>query len=859
MKIILKKRKMHSRSNSNVSWSRHSLRYSSENVHTIAATATATGTGTTPASRVYTTPNATHLANSSPSLPPSFTVSPQVAQSPRSPSLLPPPFYSSVRSKLGENSRRSSLTSIGSLSTPTVTTLHTTTTTTTTTSSNKSESETLVRPQRFYLKSNAHNTTVHSPLTLTRSQQQQQQQQQKYKLQRTVSHSSSSSRHDEPYTGTVTVAIRIKPNVTANNPRGSHQRQQHSQAWHRTSSNTIAHDELGSFTFDHVFDHTVQNTDIYTTIAVPLLQSLFTGYNATLFAYGMTGSGKTYTMMGDNMGLAPDGIVPLSVSYMFATIAKLRSDSEELRRYDVFVSYLEIYNEKVYDLLDTGSFSSRSTRTLSRSSSINSQMSSYTQTKTKAQVAQLPVLNVRDDPKNGVKVIGLTEQRCESQEEVLSWIESGDSNRKRGQTDYNTRSSRSHAIIMLKLVTTDLADGSQASSTLSLCDLAGSERYTGQAERRKEGAFINKSLLTLGTVISKLSAMSNGANNHMVNVKPALKSPMRVTSGGSGGTTTNSSGIRVGSSSSSSSSSSPSISHIPYRDSKLTRILQPALSGNSIVATICTVDPSEEMVADTLNTLRFGSRAKNISLRVMKRSVLGTTEDERNLQLIRNLRAQIEEQNKIIEELKRGQMAASVMEPIGAEFVGNGSGGSSSGSDSHTHGSLDERVQSSQDPNINLLQAENTLLKQKLRHCENLLDRDTIELQDPEVVEIVEMLPFEVGSMLEVKFQNIESQLRQYKNYTHKLEGRLMSLDQAGQPIKRDDVDRDQCMNQVNGLHVSDEDYQSRLDAKDRQIEELEKLLERKDKMIEAFQSLRSLQERVLRPLDSNKVSQMMT
>lgn len=533
-----------------------------------------------------------------------------------------------------------------------------------------------------------------------------------------------------------------------------------------TDPETIVHDDMGEFKFDHVYSPHVSNLEIYESINKPMIDKLFQGFNATVFAYGMTGSGKTYTMMGSGGdGGDDDGLIPLSVSYLFSKVIEVGLVGE--RKFDVLLSYLEIYNERIYDLLDSESLVGGTT-TPSRGFGSGGGRNESVSTNE---------LKIRDDSKYGVRVMGLREQRCESSEELMKWIRRGDSHRKTAETDYNARSSRSHAIVLIRLTNTNVIDGTSISSTLSLCDLAGSERATGQQERRKEGAFINKSLLALGTVISKLSAESTAASH---------------------GNSPNANGN----------------GHIPYRDSKLTRILQPALSGDSIVTTICTIDTQKESAAETLNTLRFASRAKNVSLHVNRKPLMNSTDGNDKDQRIAKLNKIIEEQQQLISQLKTNGGNKSV-------GLGLGLGVSTA------HGSGVRVTKEIMNPNITLLRAENKVLKYKLENCEKLLDKDTLELQDSDLTEIVDMLPAGVGSLLETKIQGLQSQLRQYRRYVGQLETQLSLT------TSRTEADK--------------ENYVAA--GKNDEIQELRRMLERKDKIITALQSAKRMRDRALKPM----------
>lgn len=551
--------------------------------------------------------------------------------------------------------------------------------------------------------------------------------------------------------------------------------------WFITNDKTIVHEEIGEFKFDHVFASHCTNLEVYERTSKPMIDKLLMGFNATIFAYGMTGSGKTFTMSGNEQEL---GLIPLSVSYLFTNIMEQSMNGD--KKFDVIISYLEIYNERIYDLLESG---------LEESGSRISTPSRLYMSKSNSNGLGVE-LKIRDDSQYGVKVIGLTERRCESSEELLRWIAIGDKSRKIGETDYNARSSRSHAIVLIRLTSTDVKNGTSRSSTLSLCDLAGSERATGQQERRKEGSFINKSLLALGTVISKLSA------DKMNSVGSNIPSPSASGSSSSSGNATNN-------------GTSPS-NHIPYRDSKLTRLLQPALSSDSIVTTICTVDTRNDAAAETMNTLRFASRAKNVALHVSKKSIIsnGNNDGDKD-RTIELLRRQLEEQRRMISELKN---RSNIGEPL------------TKSSNESTYKDI-KATGNDGDPNLALMRAENRVLKYKLENCEKLLDKDVVDLQDSEIMEIVEMLPFEVGTLLETKFQGLESQIRQYRKYTQKLEDKIMALEKSGHTAM--------SLTGCDGTEVI----------------ELQKMLERKDKMIEALQSAKRLRDRALKPLINTQQS----
>ncbi len=315
----------------------------------------------------------------------------------------------------------------------------------------------------------------------------------------------------------------------------------------------------------HLFDgvHTgSSNGPIYTDVARPLVRAALDGYDAVVFAYGQTASGKTFTLSGDEQGLEP-GIIPRAIRDVFRGIQQ----SESSREYLLRVSYLEIWNENIKDLLDP---------------------------------TNVPL--IRDDRRKGSKgtvVQPLREEIVTSAAAVTELLDRGQKNRHVGATDWNERSSRSHTCFRMTIESWERdgdREGSESPSPndssgkkvriseLSLIDLAGSERYVSQgSDRRAEGSHINKSLLTLGKVILHLSEQSQARLTN-ANALPAA--------------------------------------HIPYRDSKLTRILQNSLSGNARVAVICTLNPSPVAVEESLSTLSFAHRVKKVTTHAQRREVM---------------------------------------------------------------------------------------------------------------------------------------------------------------------------------------------------------------------------------------------
>uniref|UniRef100_UPI0035901023 kinesin-like protein KIF13A n=1 Tax=Myxine glutinosa TaxID=7769 RepID=UPI0035901023 len=321
-----------------------------------------------------------------------------------------------------------------------------------------------------------------------------------------------------------------------------------------------------TFAFDYCFwsIHETQKEkysgqqQVFECMGKDILENAFQGYNACIFAYGQTGSGKSYTMMGSN---EQPGLIPRLCSELFTRVAK--EQCEELM-VKVEVSYMEIYNERVRDLLDP-----KSGRTL----------------------------RVREHKILGPYVDELSQLAVASYQDIESLMLEGNKSRTIAATNMNEESSRSHAVFTIVLTQTlfDLQSGTsgEKASRLSLVDLAGSERVskTGAAgERLREGSNINKSLSTLGLVISTLAEQAAGKNK---------------------GT------------------------FVPYRDSALTWLLKDNLGGNSKTAMIATVSPAADSYEETLSTLRYADRAK----RIVNHAVIN---EEPSAKIIRELREEVD-------------------------------------------------------------------------------------------------------------------------------------------------------------------------------------------------------------------------
>ncbi|KAK6618956.1 hypothetical protein RUM44_003337 [Polyplax serrata] len=342
---------------------------------------------------------------------------------------------------------------------------------------------------------------------------------------------------------------------------------------------------IHSFSYDHCFwsfdsthpQYASQET-VFATMVLPLMDQVFMGCNACLLAYGQTGSGKSYSMMGLDSGVqgelgSDSGVIPRFFEEVFRRISDIEKHNDSCL---VEISYFEIYNEKIHDLLGTHSnFSLRKS------------------------------LKVREHPTFGPYVVDLSAHSVKSFQDVQDWITVGNSQRVTAATGMNEKSSRSHSIFSVTIIQKGKSHGLHGSrSKVNLVDLAGSERVAqmcATGTKLKEGVSINKSLLSLGKVITFLAEK-----------------------GKKKGTT----------------------SFGPYRESVLTWLLRESLGGNSRTAMLATISPANVHLDETLATLRYACQARSIVNRVYKN-------EDANERMIRELRAEVEKITMLRQELDR--------------------------------------------------------------------------------------------------------------------------------------------------------------------------------------------------------------
>ncbi len=352
----------------------------------------------------------------------------------------------------------------------------------------------------------------------------------------------------------VKVACRVRP---LSSREKMHQHQPCVRIAADTNQIVIGKDK--QFTFDYVIPPKVNQSDLYEQCVKGLVNGLFDGYNATVFAYGQTGAGKTYTISGNKSTGDEYGIIPRAVHSMFQTISSGGlvtspiNSNRSSKEYVVKVNFIEIYKEECRDLLDNVDKD----------------------------------LQIREDESGNTVIYGANEVVCASLEEVMSCFEAGTSQRHVGSTLMNEESSRSHSVFTILIeqrwsdATTNLRDSSTfydmhssepnsyyLGAKFHFVDLAGSERVnrTGNVgDRFKESVHINSGLLALGNVISALSSTEKTRSKH-----------------------------------------------IPYRESKITRILKDSLGGNANTLMICCISPSSCNLDESINALKYASRARYI-------------------------------------------------------------------------------------------------------------------------------------------------------------------------------------------------------------------------------------------------------
>ena len=454
----------------------------------------------------------------------------------------------------------------------------------------------------------------------------------------------------------VKVAIRVRP-------MNSHEKEQNSTICVEvdTANNTVSvsKTDTKTFQFDYVYPMETTQRQIYDEVAFPIVDSIFQGYNGTIFAYGQTGCGKTFTMMGvvDNPELK--GVIPNAFAHIFGFI----KTEGESKKFLVRCSFVEIYNEEVRDLL----------------------------------VNKNTKLDIREDPKKGVFVKDLTYVTLKDTQDIQSCLDRGNKNRHVGHTSMNDQSSRSHSLFTVYLEIEE--NGKIRSGKLNLVDLAGSERVgktnaTGQTF--DEGKKINLSLTALGSVIDALS----------FNRK-----------------------------------------HIPYKDSKLTRLLADSLGGNTKTVMFANISPASYNYDETVGTLRYASRAKLI------KNAPKINEDPKDA-LLRKYEEEIKALKEQLANGGEGGEKKVKKKKVKRKKENNENNNEENNNDNNSDISDDDNENNNKQSSSN--EAEKEKLRQKLAELEkNLLDNKKLENVENNVD----------GENDEEKMKENEEENRKFKEY----------------------------------------------------------------------------------------------
>jgi hypothetical protein len=367
-------------------------------------------------------------------------------------------------------------------------------------------------------------------------------------------------------TETVKVVVRVRPLNEKEIARGCQTIVEVDKQLGQLSINSISTQVPKTFAFDSVYGQDSRQRVIYDETAFPLVESVLEGYNGTIFAYGQTGCGKTFTMTGVPNDEEKRGIIPNSFSHIFSAIEEVGAAKTFLVR----CSYIEIYNEELRDLLE---------------------------------IREKKKLELKENKDQGIYIKNLSQHIVKNIGEIDALMTQGSSHRITKETNMNERSSRSHALFVIYIEQSEMSEGRQIikAGKLNLVDLAGSERQKktdAVGERLKEAIEINLSLSALGNVIS---ALVDG------NVK-----------------------------------------HVPYRDSKLTRLLQDSLGGNTKTVMIAVTSPADYNYEESLSTLRYASRAKFIQNKP-------TVNEDPKDALLRSYVEEISRLKRLLEERSSGE------------------------------------------------------------------------------------------------------------------------------------------------------------------------------------------------------------
>jgi kinesin family member 15 len=446
----------------------------------------------------------------------------------------------------------------------------------------------------------------------------------------------------------IRVAVRIRPeSETEGDEKYGHTAVSVSEGnklslWRQKGTNqSISH----SYSFDKVFEPSSTQEEVFTNVR-DLIDDGLKGYNTTIFAFGMTGSGKTHTISGPSATDANAGIVPRTVHHVFSSLRKQASQQRDYGAM-VFLTFTELYNNTFYDLL---------------ASSIPAD-DTYNEYQSSAKVlcsANPGALKLQEHPVRGMQLVGSPTLRLPvtSAEETLQLINRGYKLRATASTNLNDRSSRSHTVLSLEVVSNTMVSNEEGNpleagkaithvGKINLVDLAGSERVKvsgAVGQTLEEAKQINKALSVLGDVLNSLSKLHSHSDSP-TKVPPEESSESRHKAKGA--------------------TESPlprkfnKLSHVPYRNSKLTMLLKDSLGGNAKTMMIATIRPGSSFYQQSLTSLQYAARARHIKCTpilnvgdVRDNSEFGPSM-QKTLTEVSRLKVQLENRNKEFNDLQK--------------------------------------------------------------------------------------------------------------------------------------------------------------------------------------------------------------
>eukprot|EP01091_Cochliopodium_minus_P001063 TRINITY_DN1093_c0_g1_i2.p1 TRINITY_DN1093_c0_g1~~TRINITY_DN1093_c0_g1_i2.p1 ORF type:complete len:956 (-),score=362.75 TRINITY_DN1093_c0_g1_i2:31-2898(-) len=524
------------------------------------------------------------------------------------------------------------------------------------------------------------------------------------------------------------------------------------------------------FSFDRVFDGSCTQREVYEAAAKPVIDFLLEGYNGTLFVYGQTSSGKTHTMQGpdiddDNL----KGIIPRMVEDIFNSIA----EADESMEFLVQVSYVEIYREKIQDLLNP----------------------------------EKKNLNVRQNQQKGVYIEFCTEVYVSCREEVLNVIKTGQSNRSISSTEMNAESSRSHSIFIITVISNNTSQGTKKQARLYLVDLAGSEKVakTGaKGDTLKEAQAINQSLSALGNVIN---ALTEGGTNK----------------------------------------------HIPYRDSKLTRILQESLGGNSKTTLIINCSPSSYNYDETVSTLRFGNRAKSIKntpkqnkQRSVEELTVALEHAEGTISKLNILVSSLANELKVFKgdiniDLLNPSSSSSFSSPNLSTTISNNNDNNTNNNNNNNTIQISQNNTTSSET-IKELQLKIEKLEESLSVKEKELSQ-SLEQQDllQQTLQAKEMEVEENGKKIEEFKENIQISLFSQQKHQQENEILLNKLADLRIQLNKKEYELQLNLSEIETLQSSQQNSEKEMGQLQNQVSTLLHSLQDKEQQVQKLQNLQSL------------------